>query len=764
MDSVGAAFFRKWYHRDDLIYYLEALNDHTIVETQTTGQWWLPERLTVAVEGLPNTQNRYYHNGFRVDDSFQSGSTYFVPNMQQNNLLINTHTGQLYFQTDTTASDYVQATYNFGQVGKGGPAAGTAAVVHVFHRTAMESADTYKHVSERRHQKGAGTLDGAFTLHDKTGNSYRQHVYGAYGERLITQEDQNGLIDSDPYYGTWYYKVQADGQLPMKSNKFARSLHYLLNFSGRSDAGSEYLYNYAEVYQLQNYTAALYMKRQDLTTGVMWQSDVVKHKDLCFRKNIIDQDGESFFPWIADGRHHALKWNVNYAHAFFPWMKLHLDASNGLLLFRPTQEQWSNSVYLQRPTEDYSAAPITELYRYDWESQGYCAGLLENTIGLDFHYSPATWVSLGGKIDLTLDGMLLQGKSKVSPNWQAEFSTDIHPCKWFEMGLTIGHYRMAYTADYLRYFSNQQLSGRIYKAGTDQLIANTGGAYHTYQKHLQQTSYFQLDIPIRFHWGKRGTHEIVLQNSYKKFFHVWETHYGETPLTYEVGYTERFGDNIIRNTPYYFSQLSRYTYTGKRVMVSVGWQSMQAAGPTGIGNGAMGNTMGYLSESTAWPASREVQTNPDGRYPGVSRYDLDKGFVLRTYLGYNICQYLEAGLTFKWTDGKPFTSYQYSIEGDRIAIRPLDSRGTNPTDNNFGTRHGAVFNFDLHLQGKWQVSSHSSNYPMSLKLECYNLWDFCHDLCEMAFTQDLSNATRSSMIMTVPTGLLLTYKIEIPQK
>ena len=142
IDSVPSQFFREWYHRSDLVYYLEALNDHTIVENLTTGQWWLPDRLSIAVDGLPCTNNRYYIDGFRVDDRFQTGNTHYVPNMERFNLAINIHTGQFYFATDTTARDYVQASYNFGQVGNGAPAAGTTEIINLFHRSAVQSADT----------------------------------------------------------------------------------------------------------------------------------------------------------------------------------------------------------------------------------------------------------------------------------------------------------------------------------------------------------------------------------------------------------------------------------------------------------------------------------------------------------------------------------------------------------------------------------------------------------------------------------------------
>ena len=799
-DTVPAEFFREWYHRSDLIFYLEAQNDHTIVETHTTGQWWLPERLTFAIDGLPCTANRYYIDGFRVDDRFQPGSSLFVPNMQRYDLNIDIHNASLSFARDTLAGDYVTASYNFGQVGNGAPAAGTQAIINLFHRSAVQSADLYKHITDRRHLAGAGTVDAAYTFHDKTGNAFRQHLYAALGQRLITKEDQCGLILDDPLYGAYYYKVQADGLLPIKPNKVFDRVGYMLNFSGREDGGSEYLYNFNEVYNHRNYSASLYAKRQYLTTGLTWSTNTVRHDNQQFDKNLIDQDGESFLPWIADGNTHFLTWSVNYEQPVLPWLKVHVDASNSMVYFSPTNTQFSNTVYLQTPVKD---APRQDLYRYDWTSHAFAGGLLENTIGLKAHYPLCKQLDINGFLDFTLDGFLLRNKSKVSPNVQAAVNFDLHPCKWFEMGLTVGHYRVAYNADHLRYFSDDYMNADIYHAGTNTLFATTGGQYHHYKKGLHQTGYLEVNIPIRFVFGK-GRHEIVLQNSYKKFYNVWHTYFAGAATDYgyfqqlpsdnpeqttdvffqndgvkqyEVGYTEPFGSNGLLNTPYFFSQLTRYTYTGRKVTVSIGWQSMQAAGYTGLGNGANSNTLGVLSETTANPNTTNVLHNPSGKYKGVSRMDLDKAFVARFYLGYNICPWVQAGLTFKWTDGKPFTSYYYYLssnsangptsnsEAVQAAILPLNSRGTNPTDGNFGTRHGAVFHCNLHLQGRWTVQRPTTNdkrpISMCLNIECYNIWDFSHDLAEMAFTQDIPGISRSSMILTVPTGILATYTIEL---
>jgi hypothetical protein len=50
---------------------------------------------------------------------------------------------------------------------------------------------------------------------------------------------------------------------------------------------------------------------------------------------------------------------------------------------------------------------------------------------------------------------------------------------------------------------------------------------------------------------------------------------------------------------------------------------------------------------------------------------------------------------------------------------------------------------------------------MRLSVECYIVWDFCHDLAEMAFVQDIPYAKRASMIMDIPVGILTTYTIEL---
>lgn len=798
IDSVSHAYFNQWQHQGELIYFLEGFNDHIVVETHTVGNWTHSERLTFSIDGGSYYANRFYIDGFRVDDRFQPGSTQYVPHMQQYNLSMDTHSAQLFFEQAPGLNDYAEVSYNVSGINGVDPAPGTAALIHVFHRTPVESADNYKHVTARRFLKGAGTVDAAFTLHGADGEAYRQHVYATYGQRAITRQDQCGLILDNPLYDAAYYKAQADGRLPLpKQHAISdlRSLNYRMSFAGRTDAGSEYFYNHDEVYDLKNYTGSLYAKFKgtslpyQLTTGLTWATNVTHHNDLRFARNIVDQDGESFYPWMPDGKTHELSWAVNHKQKLLDWLDLHIDAYNSFFYFTPEQQQWSNELYFQSPVMNAPAA----MYRYEWQSQSYASGLLENTFRLQAHHDLGEKVSMQANLDFTLDGMLLRGKSKVSPNWQAGLQFDIHPCKWFEMGINLINNRQAYNADYLRFMSSDYLSGKVYFSGTDQLLTTTGGAYHSYQKNLRQTQYAEVNLPIRFLvQSPHGQHEFVFLQNYRKYYNVWHVNYASPlsevgyyqPVThegidlnvfyqnpgevqYEVGVTPDLGRHFFNRTPHYLMQQSRYTYTGQKVQFSLSWQSFLGGGYTALGNGANSNTNGILSESTANPNTKNtVYRRHEGNYPGAGRLDCDKGFALRMYLAYNICQYVQAGITFKWIDGKPFASTRYFFDKpttdgvpaaeSQIALLPYRTRGTNPDDLDFGTRNCAYWNIDLHLQGQWKVN----NIPMTLNVKCYNLWDFSCDLAEYNFFQDIPQASRSSCIFNVPTGLLATFKVE----
>ena len=116
-DSVSAAFFRDYYHQGHLVHWLDALSDHTIYQGLHTGQWDESGPLIFSVDGNSFRWNRYYLDGFRLDNRFTAGSTSYVPNMENYNLRIDPNSSILNFELDTLSRDYVEASWNRGNLG-----------------------------------------------------------------------------------------------------------------------------------------------------------------------------------------------------------------------------------------------------------------------------------------------------------------------------------------------------------------------------------------------------------------------------------------------------------------------------------------------------------------------------------------------------------------------------------------------------------------------------------------------------------------------
>lgn len=769
-DSVSAAFFREYYHQGHLAHWLDGLSDHTIYQGLHVGQWDESGQLIFTVDGNSFRWNRYYLDGFRVDNRFTAGSTSYVPNMENYNLRLDPLSSVFHFEQDTLAGDYAQASWNRGNLG--GISWGTADIIHLSHATPREEAYDQDIVLNRQYVRGQGTVDVAATLRDRQGRGYRQHLYASMGQQAYPNLDHNGLRRTQPLYTASYYKVQADGQLP--SGGFFDRFGYLLNFSGKDNYGAEFYYNPNEVMRLNTYSASLYAKRGGLTTGLTWATNVTRHDDLQFSRNFIDQDGESLEPWMTDGNTHELSWHIAYARPLLSWLQLKAEGYNSLLLFSPSAQHFTNEVYLQHAQQPEP----TPLYRYEWTSRAFAAGLLENKVGVEARYQITPKLEVRGDCYFTLDGMVLRDRTKISPNVKATAMLDYRPTKWLQLGLTLAHDRVSYNIEDIRFMSRDYMSANVFFSGTDRLFTTTGGSSHRYAAGLQQPAYATLSVPIHLRFGR---HEFALLQSFRKYYHVWMTRFADgaaangvmngdyyfmTPgaRDYIVDYqpTGLMSNNWLTNTPYFMTQTTRYTYHGRKVFFSLSWQSMMGASVVALGIGPAANNIGVLSESTANPNTRSTLGNTSAPYPGVGRLDQDKAYVCRIYLAYNVCKNFRFGINGRWTDGQPIvffnTANSIDVNGNlQVAVRPGCSRGINPTDGDFGCRECALFNFDLHAQANWKVGK----YPMTFSLMCYNIYDFGTSLTEYSFPQGLRGVDRRgyTMTLTIPRGIIGTLKI-----
>lgn len=792
VDSVSASFIRDVYHNGDFVHYIEALNDYIIYEGNFSGQWSTPDRLLFSINGNPYNMNRYYYDGIRLDNRFAPGSTLYVPNIEHYNMEIGLATAKMQFTHDDKDSRYMLFQGNVG--GLGGISSGSEKIIHLFHRAGWEGA--YKpelSIPYRPHIRHAFTFESSFYHPTRWDTPADYHIYATYGSRAISRYDADGLMEDAPLYNSPYYKVQFDGRFKL-NGEYLRQAGFYANISGKKDDNSEIYFNWEEVSRLTTFSATLFGKGavngNELSTALTYNLNNRKHANLCFDRNVIDQDGESMEPWEPDGTTHELTWFVGYEKQLTEHIKLVGEGYNSLFRFNPSVRSFVNNIYCKLPDPieshfpDGEFTPVVheriELMRREQTTSPFTAGLLDNQFSAVYSRRFSSKFRLDASLGVSLDGFLLGGgRSKVSPNFLAGVEATFVGSRHFDIAVALTHDRIRYNINDIHYFSRDYLNAKVYSATTNDLMATSGGEYHKLKSHLGQPSFVSLDIPIHIYFDKHRRHELALIQTYRKYYNVWNTsfdgdleryghfvddifYFNPGEKYYTVGYIPAgtMGHNFFTDSPYYFSQLSRYTYHGDKVYLSVSWQSLQLGCLSALGIGPVANNVGVLSESTANPNTFKVMDNPS-RYSAAGRGDQDKGFVFRLYAAYNISKMFQVGVNMKWTDGQPFTHYHtafYTDDADnrQVAVVPTRSRGTNPIDGDFGERENAIFNIDLHARMKWRCLERD----MSLTLLCYNIFDFGNSINEYSFNEGL-NDYRADMILNVPRGLILTYQIKL---
>lgn len=789
VDSVGSDFFKRWYLTADLGHYLDNGSDYVVYEAETTGEWNLGDQNVFSIAGNSFRQNKYWLDGMRIDSRFQVGSTVVHTNMLETGYALDYHAGSMFFTSDSARSPYISLTGNAGNLG--GISPGTRELINLFHSSGEERTMDRRPIENRNHIIGAGTAESGFYI-PAYGNRFYQHVYANFGWRSITSFDQTGI---SRMYTRPYYTAQLDGEIPMAANGAFDRLNYYLVAQGRGDLYSEFLYNGNEIADLQSYTAALYgTKRFDnggeLVAGLSWALSRVRHDSLEFRRNLLDQDGEAFDPWYADGNTHELNLSVQYNQVLLPWLRVHVEGFNSFLHFSPSTASWRNEVYAQSIADK---SPMS-LYQYQWTSAAFGAGLLENEALVIAEKELVRGLRMQAHVGVSLDGILLDGKSVVTPNWLAKFSLNWHPCWWFQMEVGLSHNRMSYTLDEVKYLSKDYMNGEIrYADGT--LLATTGGKYHAVDKRLwmHQPSYAVIDLPIRFTFDREGRHQFSLLSSIRKYYNMWFTSYtdgvetnmfeqdglyywreGEKQYTVGVQPMDLMSGRLGGRTPYYMSNVAKYSYTGKKWYVSLSWQSYLMSGLSTLGNGPLHNNIGVLSESSANPNTYKVERESNWPYQGNSRLNQDKSFIARIQVTYNACKYFSISLNGKFKDGQPFSNFianTYSEGGhSQVAIWNDDAKGINMANTWFGKREDAFFNIDVRMTGRWWVR----DIPFQLDVTCYNIYDFGTALTEYTFdkydyptyshwTNDRGmvsmQESRTSMSLCIPRGIIAKLTI-----
>ncbi|MFR9503398.1 MAG: hypothetical protein SNH73_02960 [Rikenellaceae bacterium] len=774
VETKSVDFFKERYQYNDMVHYLDNLDLYVTYQAETTGQFNQPDQLIFSIEGNSYRWNSYYLDGFRIDSRYFSGSTLYNPNLYESSLSMDYIGSDIFFEQQRTTDAYISASYNVG--GLGGISSGTQWAINLFHETASERQ--YKPITSRNKVAGAGTFTSTFVV-ERGDERYYHSQYINFGERDIVDFDNSGICS---YYPESYLSAQFNGDLTLSLGSLFDSTHYLINYSSRSNLNSEYYYSEAETAAYNGYSISLYgvSERDDLryTSGFSFAQHNTKHEDINYSRNLYDQDGEAFEPYEPDGNSFELSHSILLERRLNPWLSVSFDGFNSLLYAAPTTKEFSNTVYTQAITDQ---SP-TELYIYKWRAESYASALLENSLMLNAERRLSDDLIFRGRLGLTLDATLLGGgKSKVSPNVEAQANFSYNPNCWFSAEMTLSRRRVAYTIEDVQYLSDDYLNGDVYYASSGSYFTSTGGALHTLSDNLQQPAYWAFDLPLNFTFGR---HRISLLQSARKYVNNWITSYdkdaseyghyeydsasgmdifyldsGATPSYVVEHYADGvMGDSFLMNSPFYFSSNVQYSYTSPKFFFSLAWQSYMQSGLSTLGNGPLHNNLGVLSESSANPNTLINAGNVGSDFMAVGRLDQERAYVMRMFASYNVSEKLSFALNLKFKDGQPFSYFDsatsYDSDGNRqVSIFPSTTRGINSLDNDFGTREDAFFNIDIRVAYRTTIAQRMCEMQLNL----YNIYDFGTELTEYTFDQDLDR-TRYAMSLNIPRGLIFSIK------
>ncbi len=785
-EGKSSGFFRNKYLHNDLVHYLDNVNDFVTYESETTGSFNIPDNLIFSVSGNSYRWNTYYLDGFRTDSRFFVGSSLYQPEMFTHSLSLNYYHSELSFSTDSLINNSISIRFNTG--GLGGISPLTKELINLFHKSASErlyhpAGQLYSPVDYRAQLKPAGTIALNYTI-KAGGKNLRQQFSADFGRRMLLNFNQSGISD---YYPENFSRIQLNGDLPFGTGKLFDNTHYILNILNRDHLYYEFYYGKDETARQHSLSASVYGTKQrgtyQYTSGFTVATHRILHNNLNFSRNVIDQDGEAFEPWYPDSRvtefSHALNLTRNIAED----VQLTFNGYNSLIRFVPESTSFQNVLYAEN--DNFAFVPLSV---YEWNASAFTGGLLENSLGLKTQKELTKSITLRADVHATFDGMLIAGESILRPNWEAQLGFRFHPAKWFTMELNFSKKRVSYNFEDMRYISDDYLNGAVYywkdlnndhryqENEKSDYFASTGGKYRSYAKNVKQPSYFVFDFPLYFRFGKHS--EFSILNSFKKYYNTLTTLFDKDATEY--GFYEDVADNriyflnsgekkyvvdrypssymstnsamnFLTNSPFYAGSTMKYKYETDRFLLSLSWTSYEMAGISSLGNGPLHNNVGVLSETTA---------NPNLNYKLIGRLNQDRAYVLHIQSGWKLNDHLSFTLTGKFKDGQPFSSFDKQLYTDadgnhQIAIWNQRTKGINVFTGDFGSRKDAFFNFDFMTSYKRKIA----NCNLDLNLMLYNLYDFGTELTEFTFQPDRPSG-RTAMSLNIPRGIMITAKLD----
>lgn len=769
--TISSGFIDSIYLEYDPEHFIDNYFPFAHHQLETGGSFATPDPYTFAFQGASFKWNQYYMNGHRFNDAFMPGKALHKPNLVGTKLFMDPSDLAMSFFKEKGLSPRYRLKYSHGPLG--GRVADADAIVKNLSGHSSSYDRRLVDFDWRRGTRGVFELYNSNVM-EWDGKEWEYELLAQFGDREITTFNElglNGSVRED------FNRLYMAGQMPSRG-RFLDEIRYMFTAARRSRAFSEYYYNENETADHKEINASFFGKNiyegdnSILLTGINISYQELIHRELNFSRNLFDVDGEGFEPWYPDAgifqlSHHFVRMkDIN--------RKIHVSVEgyNSWLQHNSKSERFYNTTYVKDDLGNYNA-----LYYIDWESQSFATALLENTANVDFRQYLKGKHLLKVSVGLGADAFVVGDESMVAFTPQFDIRLTTNKSK-FNYGLRLGHKRIPFHFDQVRFLSDDYLSGNKYywndfngdqlfdEGEQGDLFTTTGGSSHSLSDELKQPTMWYVDISISYQI--RENSEITLTGQYRSFRNQWRAAYDKSPEEYgyyndeglfflndgEVNYevvpfdsdrmnaaTETSG--FLFDNPFYAGATLQYERQGKKLFLGLSFTAYMVVGYGALGNGVLHNNVDVLSES---------QANPNTYIKYLGRLDTDRSYIGNIFLSYRANESWTVLLSAKYKDGQPFNTYDIALDGrgenQQAAIWSKGIPGDNPFTGEFNKREDAFWNVEVRARYYTQLNQH----PLQLELGIYNIFDLGLEIAEYGFGQGTLDG-RPALDVQTPRGI-----------
>lgn len=779
-NQYSSEFFSSRYHIYTVEHFLDNYYPNAHYQIETTGNFSQPDQYVFSLTGYSYKWNKYYFDGIRMNDLSFPGASLHKPMLLDKSLDIDLVGSRLDFTTTPSDKSYIYTQWNNGSMGDMVP--WTDAYSHLMHGHQSGPEKAWQPIPERKKTRNAGLV--YFALPSENHNNYG---YVTVGRRMITNFN---FIRLDDYFGEDYLQMHYHGDINLQNRK----LEYLITYNQRDNLFSEYYYGRKETAALNQLNLSVYSQRLNLgagsnpmtvNAGLNFSHKNIEKNFPGFSRNVADQDGESLEPFYSDGKYKDLILSVNGEKQIAKNLKWNFDAYDGLVHFSPRHSGYENTLYYEN-----NLSPFTPLYMIDWRSEAFSAGVLENTMGLEYSTASAsnrTTLDIHGNV--TYDAIRLNPKGISKLNYELGLNLKKKLGKRLTSTLDIGKRRVPFEMDQVRFLSDKYQSGESYywnDANNDRsfsinekgvLFSTTGGAYHQASEDLQQPEIYYIDYGNKWQMGRNW--ELTFLAQYRKFSNQWSVQYSGMPQQYGTFESNSNGSDIfylngnqqlhylvvndnkdrmeqlaqkklgwLVDSPFYGGLTLNLEKKTRNTYVYVSATAYEVVGISPMGNGVLTNNLGVLSESLA---------NPNTYIQNLGRLDSDRAYIVRIYYHQILSKRWKLGFQVKYKDGQPVNRNEFALKtntnGNQFAFWNADIKGINPFTGQFGVREGGFWNYELRFQYNFTLKG----LPLTADLNIYNIMDVATPLNNYNFPEP---DDQWALELQIPRGMLLSLRYE----